>query len=93
MYLEMTVPPDGTALKTQVEDYLNEGLTRLYNCEDGCKKVSQKIRKMTLTSSAEARFIIVVLSRGIESLDGYTFLKNRTTATDDLSLRYIIFKR
>ena len=87
MYLEMTVPPDGTALKTQVEDYLNEGLTMLYNCEDGCKKISQKIRKMTLTSSDEARFIIVVLSRGIETLDGYTFLKNKTPATEDLSLR------
>ena len=87
------IPPDGTALKTQVEDYLNEGLTMLYNCEDGCKRITQKTRKMTLTSCAEARFIIVVLSRGIESLDGYTFLKNRIPATDDLSLRYIIFKR
>ena len=87
MYLEITVPPDGTALKIQVEDYLNEGSTMIYNCEDGCKRMSQKIKKMTLTSAAEARFIIVVLSRGFDSLDGYTFLKNRTPATEDLSLR------
>ena len=87
MYLEMTVPPDGTALKLQVEEYLNEGLTRLYNCEDGCKRMSQKIRKMTLTSAAETNFITVVLSRGFESLDGFTFLRNKTPATEEISVR------
>ena len=87
MYLEMSVPPDGTALKMQMEDYLNEGTTMIYNCEDGCKKMSQKIKKMTLTCAAEAKFIVVVLSRGFDSMDGYTFLKNRNPATEDISVR------
>ena len=87
MYLEMTVPADGTALKIQVEDYLNEGSTMIYNCEDGCRKMTKKIKKMTFTSAAEAKFILVVLSRGFDTLNGYTFLKNKTPATENISLR------
>ena len=32
IYMEMQVPPDGLHLKTQVENYLNEGSTMLYFC-------------------------------------------------------------
>ena len=42
LYIEMQVPPDGTALKMQVEDYLNEGSCLFYFCSEGCNKMSFK---------------------------------------------------
>ena len=86
-YIEMHVPANDTDMKTHVEDYLNEGSTRLYNCEEGCKKMTEKMIKLNITNTAESQFITVVLNRGIHTLDGYKFLNNRVDASKDIYLR------
>ena len=87
MYLEMPVPPNDSDLKDYVEDYLNEGSTLGYFCNEGCKKFSEKTLWTTLTSGIRAKFLIIVLTRGIETLDGYHLVTNKITATNDISVR------
>ena len=87
IYLELQVPPDGSDLKTYLEDYLNEGSTFLYFCEEGCKKMSQKTRRTTLSSSEESEFLPVILTRGMETDDGYQFSRNRVSADKDITVR------
>ena len=87
MYLEMTVPPNDSDMKDYVEDYLNEGLTMGYFCDEGCKKFSDKTKRTTLSSGINAKYLIVILTRGIETLDGYHLVTNKVTATSDISLR------
>ena len=83
----MHVPANDTDMKTHVEDYLNDGSTRLYNCEEGCKKMTEKMIKLNITNTAESQFITVVLNRGINTLHGYKFLNNRVDASKDIYLR------
>ena len=82
------VPPDGTDLKIQVENYLNEGATQPYFCEEGCRQRSQQIRRMAISSVDELEFLTVILTRAQDTLDGYQFVRNRITATSDINIRY-----
>ena len=72
----------------QVEDYLNEGATQPYFCEEGCNQMSQKIRRMAITSVDEVEFLTVILTRALDTLDGYQFVRNKITATSDINIRY-----
>ena len=87
IYLEMEVPPDGSGLKAQVENYLNDGLPRLYNCEEECKELRQKIMRMTVTNIQETEYLTIVLSRGVQTMDGYKFSKHRNNVAEAISIR------
>ena len=83
----MEVPRDGTDLKEQVENYLNGGIERIFNCEEGCKKLSQKTMRMTVNNVLETEYLTIVLSRGVETMDGYEFSPNRNNASKNISIR------
>ena len=87
MYLELDVPPDGSDLKIHVENFLNDEWSNLYLCEENCKKLTQKHKKIMLTSAAEAEILTVFLSRTMQTLDWYKFVKNRVNATSDILIR------
>ena len=92
MIIEMEVPPDGTDLKMQVENYLNEGETQPYFCEEGCRQRSQQIRRMAISSVDELEFLTVILTRALDTQDGYQFVRNRITATSDINIRYFLYQ-
>ena len=46
-------------MKDYVEDYLNEGLTMGYFCDEGCKKFSDKTKRTTLSSGINAKYLII----------------------------------
>ena len=48
-----------------------------------------KIKRTSLTNSDEADFLIILLSRGIETPNGFQMLENETKATDIINIRYI----
>ena len=87
IYLEVEVPRDGSDLKEQVENYLNDGIERVFNCEEGCKKLSQKRMRMTVNNILETEYLIIVLSRGVMTMDGYQFSQNRNNASKNISIR------
>ena len=87
MYIELSVPVDGSNLNDCVEEYLCTSSLRGYNCEDGCKKFNQFERRSTLSKMKDAEFIIVLLTRTEETLDGYQLNRNRIIATNDIFVR------
>ena len=91
MNLILDVPPDGSDLKIHVENYLNEGWSNLYFCEENCKKLTQKHKKIMLTCAAEAEFLTVFLSRTLETIEGYKFVRNQVNATSNINIRYSFY--
>ena len=88
IYLELPVPPNNEDLKEYVEDFLNKGSKLGCFC-DGCNKYSQKIKQTSITSSDEAKFLTIVLTRGIATADGYHLVKNKILSTNSIKIRWV----
>ena len=87
LYLEISVPPNGSDLKNYLEQLLNEGSTVGVYCEEGCNAFTEKFKRTALTCSDEAKFLIIILTRGIETLDGYQLVNNKVKSTDVINIR------
>ena len=87
MYLEIPVPPDESSLNDYVEEYFNTSSLVGLNCENVCQSFVQVEKSSKLTQSAETEFFTVILTRAIETTDGFELVKNRTMATDDVYVR------
>ena len=75
-----------SSLNDCVEEYFNIGELVAANC-DVCKNLVQVERKSKLKSISETEFIIIVLGRGIYTLDGYELVEHRTFPTNDVFIR------
>ena len=87
MYIELDVPEDGSNLNNHVEDYLCTSSLMGFNCENGCKKFNQFERRSTVTKIEQTEYIIILLSRAVETLDGYQINTNKVIATNDIFIR------
>ena len=57
-------------------------------CEDQCKVMTEKVQRTHLSmENDEANFIVVILSRGVQTNDGFQFSENIVNATEDISFR------
>ena len=83
----MPVPPNDANLKHHVEHFLNEGSKVGSYCDEACKAFSEKDKRTILTRADEAKFFLVLLTRGIETLDGFHLVKNKIKSTDNIDLR------
>ena len=87
MYLDVPVPPDGSRLNDYLEEYFNQSELVAMKCEDECKKTVQKEKRVQLLCGLEAKFLMVVLSRGT---DGNRINKNEILDTEEVFVRYLI---
>ena len=87
LYVEIPVPPNNSALKDSIEDYFNERTTFGGNCDAGCMAFSEKSKWISISNTDEAKFLIVILTRGIVSLDGFQLVKNQIKSTEDIKIR------
>ena len=87
IFVEMSVPPANSNLNNYVEDHLNETTRVSYHCEDGCKEFTSGDHQTAITSCDETQYIIVLLTRAIETFDGYRLVTNSVLSTKDISLR------
>ena len=87
MYIELDVPEDGSSLNNHVEDYLCTSSLMGFNCENGCKKFNQFERRLIVTKIEETEYIIILLSRAVETLDRYQINTNKVIATNDIFIR------
>ena len=85
----MSVPPDDSKLYDHVEMFLNASSSIGVFCERDCKTPVQAEKSSKLSNAAETDFFIVILSRAVETIDGYQFVRNRTKPTYDVFIRYI----
>ena len=87
LYVEMEVPPNNSILKDYVEDFFNEKSKSVYRCEEDCQALSEKMRWVSLTNSDEAKFLIVILTRYIDTLDGISLVENKINSTETIVIR------
>ena len=89
MYLELPVPPNDSNLNDYIEDYFNGSSSVRFFCENGCNNDVQSKKRSTLTRAAETEFIVVILTRAVETLDGFELNRNRTIPTNDVLIRLV----
>ena len=87
MYVEIPVPQDNSNLNDKVEEQLNTSTLVGLHCENLCEKFVQAEKSSKLTSVADTEFLIVVLTRGVETIDGFQMNRNRTVPTNDVLIR------
>ena len=87
MFLEMDVPPNNSTLSQCVEDYFCTSTLNARLCEDGCKVISQAESRTEIKLVEDTEFCIIILSRAIETLDGYELNQNQTISTNDVYIR------
>ena len=89
LYVEMPVPPNGSNLKHHVEDFFHERSKFGSYCDEACNVFSEKIKWTSITSLDETKYLIVILTRGIETMDGFHLLKNEVKSTENIIIRYV----
>ena len=87
LYLELPVPPTNSDLKDYVEDFLNEGSRFGGHCQEGCNNFTQKMKQTSITRVEDAKFLTIILTRGIETLDGYELVRNKIKSTTNVHIR------
>ena len=87
MYVELPVPPNNTNLNDHIEEYFNTGELVGRPCEDGCRRFVQGEARNQLTLGSQTKFLLVLLSRAMDSNEGGRINTNKTIATNDLFIR------
>ena len=87
MYVEMPVPPENSSLNDYVEEYLNTSSLVGKFCEDGCQKLVQAEKSSRLTEAGETEFLNIILTRAVETLDGFKLVENKITVINDVIIR------
>ena len=87
MYVELQVPQDNSSLKDSIEEYLNMSSLVGKFCEGDCQTLVQSQKRSTISSIAETEFLIVILTRAIETLEGFEFNRKEAISTDNVILR------
>ena len=87
IHVELDVPQENTYLNDTVEEFFNSNDLVGRFCEDGCKTFAQAERRSRITSIEETQYIIVVLSRALETVEGFKLVKNKVIPTRDVQIR------
>ena len=87
MYVEIPVPPDQSNLNDYVEEYFNISSLVGLHCGNACQTFVQVEKNSKLTLSGETEFFTVILTRAVETMNGFQLVSNRTMATDDVYIR------
>ena len=83
----MPVPHDNANLNDAVEEFFNTSSLVGRFCDDGCQTLTQAENRSRLSLASDTEFFIVILSRAVETLDGFKLVKNRVTPTNDVFIR------
>ena len=78
MYVELQVPSDNSNLSDCIEEFFNSSSLVGVYCETSCGSLVQAEKSSKVTCTAETEFITVILTRAVETLDGFKINKNTT---------------
>ena len=88
LFIEFPVPPNNSSLNQYVENFFHERTKYFLFCDGDCQSLREKTKWTSITNSNEAKFLIVILTRGIKTMDGYSLVPNKTISTENLKIRY-----
>ena len=86
LYVELPVPPNHVKLNDHVEEFFNTSELVGMNC-DNCQSFVQKEKSSKLTQAADSEFLIIILTRAIETIAGCKLIVAKTDATNDIFIR------
>ena len=89
-FLEILLTSNNSKLQTIVEKEMNEESSIEAFCPAGCNSVVRKMKKTQLVDGDEAKFLIVVLSRGVQISGGFELSSTKIDILDSINFRYII---
>ena len=87
MYVDIPVPPENSNLSEYVSNSLCASYLVEKKCEDGCQQYVQAEKSTKISEINEAELIIIILTRGVPTLDGFTIVHSPVTVTDNLFIR------
>ena len=87
MHVELQVPTDNSNLNDCIEDYFNTSSLVGSFCENGCQSFVQAEKRSRVSRAADTEFLIVVLTRAIQTMDGFQLNKNKVNPTMDVFIR------
>ena len=90
LYLELSVPANNSNLNDHIEETYNTASLFGRVC-DGCKQFTQAEVRNQISLASGTKFILILLSRAMNSVEGFFLNDNKVVATDDLFIRYFQF--
>ena len=87
--MEIDVPPNNASLSECIEDCFCTSTLNARFCEDGCQEICQAEKRSAINLVEETEFFIIILSRAMETLDGFTLNENQIISTNDVYIRYV----
>ena len=88
IYVDIPVPPENSSLSEYVSNYLCTSYLVEKKCEDACQQYVQAEKSSKISELNEAELIIIILKRGVPTLDGYKIVDSAVSATENLFVRY-----
>ena len=85
--MPITVPADNSNLNEYLEEVFNQSDLVTKKCEDGCNKIVQAQKRSQLVCGKETPFITVILSRWIETEEGFDVNRHRISSIDEVFIR------
>ena len=87
IYVEIPIPPYNSSLNDYFEEYFNTSSLEGLNCDNDCQSFVQVEKRSQLSSCGDTNFFIVILTRAIQTLNGFKLVKNKTLPTNDVFIR------
>ena len=87
IYEELDVPKNLSTLRSSVETFFNGSTTVDSFCKDGCKFRGEGIRRTTLKSTRDTRFLILIYSRHVHTGNRAVLVKDKIDCTDAVNIR------
>ena len=88
LYVELDVPPSGSDLGDFVERELNQGYpVDNYHCQEGCGQRLTAEHKTTVHTIVDKHFLMIILRRVVDGVNGIEINQNRVKATGDVEIK------
>ena len=78
IYINMLFPADDSSLNDYVEVYFNIRSLEGLKWTDVCQKPVQLEKRSQMTNSDETDFSIIILTRAVQTPNGFKLIKNKT---------------
>ena len=83
----MQVPSNNMELSDAIQEMFNIKSLVARFCEDGCQSFAQAESSSSIKLVDETEFFIVILTRAVETLDGYELVEDDIIATNEVLIR------
>ena len=87
IYEELDVPENQSTLKSSVDAYFNASTAVDSFCEEGCQFRGKGIRRTTLKSTKDTRFLVMIFSRAVHTEHHAALVRNNVDCTDTVDIR------